>query len=220
MHDVGVELGDGAELHQVGERTGLLTVHLDPEREIRGIGLGGPHLEHLGSGLLGDGQQIAHILHDRSVPRVLLLLPTSTYRAPDFVRAAAHLGVEVVVGSEEQQALAADMGDRAVVVPLADADAAADVIVALDARAPIDAVVAVDDQGVLVAATAGRAARLPPQPAPRGGGDTRQGLDAAQRWARPRCRSRVSRCTTAASSSATKARTMTRRSRTSATRAW
>ncbi len=98
------------------------------------------------------------------MPRILLLLPTSTYRAPDFVRAAAHLGVEVVVGSEQEQALAADMGDRAVVVPLSDPIAAADVIVALDARAPIDAVVAVDDQGVLVAATAGERLGFPHNP--------------------------------------------------------
>lgn len=98
------------------------------------------------------------------MPRILLLLPTSTYRAPDFVRAAAHLGVEVVVGSEQEQAMAADMGDRAVVVPLSDATAAAAVIVALDARAPIDAVVAVDDQGVLVAATAGERLGFPHNP--------------------------------------------------------
>ncbi len=39
--------------------------------------------------------------------RVLLLLPTATYRAPDFIAAAARLGVEVVVGSERRQAMAA-----------------------------------------------------------------------------------------------------------------
>jgi biotin carboxylase len=89
------------------------------------------------------------------VPRVLLLLPTSTYRATDFVRAAARLGAEVVVGSEERQALADDMGDRAVVVPLSHVPAAVDAIAALHARSPIDAVVAVDDQGVEVAAGAG-----------------------------------------------------------------
>jgi biotin carboxylase len=98
------------------------------------------------------------------MPRVLLLVPTSTYRAPDFVRAAARLGVEVVVGSEEQQALAGGMGDRALVVPLGDPDAAADVIVALDGRAAVDAVVAVDDQGVLVAATAGERLGFPHNP--------------------------------------------------------
>jgi biotin carboxylase len=98
------------------------------------------------------------------MPRVLLLLPTSTYRAPDFVRAAARLGIEVVVGSEEQQALAGDMGDRAVVVPLHDPGAAADAIEALDARAALDAVLAVDDRGVLAAAAAGERLGLPHNP--------------------------------------------------------
>ena len=98
------------------------------------------------------------------MPRVLLLLPTSTYRATDFVRAAARLGIDVVVGSEEEQALAGDMADRAVVVPLGNPAAAADVIVALDARAALDAVVAVDDQGVLVAAAAGARLGFPHNP--------------------------------------------------------
>ena len=43
--------------------------------------------------------------------------PPPTGRA-DFVAAARALGVEVVVASEAMQALAGDMGDRAVVVPL------------------------------------------------------------------------------------------------------
>ena len=88
------------------------------------------------------------------MPRILLLLPTATYRAADFVTAAARLGVDVVVGSEHRQALAGPMGDRAVVVPLAGGDAALDAIVALHDRTPLDAVLAVDDQGVVVAAAA------------------------------------------------------------------
>jgi len=88
------------------------------------------------------------------VPRILLLLPTATYRAADFVTAAARLGVDVVVGSEHRQALAGPMGDRAVVVPLAGGDAALDAIAELHDRTPLDAVLAVDDQGVVVAATA------------------------------------------------------------------
>ncbi len=96
--------------------------------------------------------------HHRGVPRILLLLPTATYRASDFVAAAARLGVDVVVGSEHRQALSSSMGDRAVVVPLADIDGALTAIVALHARSPLDAVLAVDDQGVVVASAA--AARL------------------------------------------------------------
>jgi biotin carboxylase len=86
--------------------------------------------------------------------RVLLLLPTATYRAPDFIEAANRLGVDVVVGSEHRQALARNMGDRAVVVPLANVDAAVDAIVALNVRNPIDAVLAVDDPGLMIAARA------------------------------------------------------------------
>ncbi|MGH8992855.1 MAG: ATP-grasp domain-containing protein [Acidimicrobiia bacterium] len=85
--------------------------------------------------------------------RVLILLPSATYRAPDFLAAAARLGAEVVVASDVAQTI--EMGDRALVLPLDDPGAAAAAIVASAGRHPLDAVVAVDDQGVLVAALAG-----------------------------------------------------------------
>jgi len=84
----------------------------------------------------------------------LLLLPTATYRAADFLAAAARLDVEVVVASEHRQAMADSMGDRAVVVPMGDVRVAVDVIAALHERHPLDAVLAVDDQGLMVAAAA------------------------------------------------------------------
>jgi len=90
------------------------------------------------------------------MPRILLLLPTSTYRASDFIAAAGDLGVDVVVGSERRQAMAGAMGDRAVVVPLGSPDAAVKAITALHARSPIDAVLAVDDQGIQVASIAAK----------------------------------------------------------------
>ncbi len=90
--------------------------------------------------------------------RVLLILPTATYRAPDFLAAARALGVEVVVGSEQPQALASAMGDRSVVVPLDDLETAMEVVATLHERSALDAVVAVDDRGVVIAAAA--AARL------------------------------------------------------------
>jgi len=88
------------------------------------------------------------------VARLLLLLPTSTYRAGDFLQAARALGAEVVVASERRQALAGVMGHRALTVNCRNRDEAADRIVRLAARKPLDAVVAVDDEGVLVAALA------------------------------------------------------------------
>jgi biotin carboxylase len=90
------------------------------------------------------------------VARVLLLLPSATYRAPDFLAAAARLGAEVVVASDVAQTI--DMGDRALVLDLGHPEAAAATIVEAARRHPLDAVVAVDDQGVMVAALA--AARL------------------------------------------------------------
>ena len=90
--------------------------------------------------------------------RVLLLLPTETYRAKDFLDAARRLDVDVVVGSPRRQAMAGAMGDRAVVVPLENVVAAVQVIAALHDRLALDAVLAVDYQGLVVAAAA--AARL------------------------------------------------------------
>ena len=86
-------------------------------------------------------------------------MPTATYRAPDFVKAAKALGVELVVGSEEAPVYAA--GDRAMAIPFDDPAAAADLIERLDRERGIDAVVAVDDQGVVAAATAGERLGFP-----------------------------------------------------------
>jgi biotin carboxylase len=91
-----------------------------------------------------------------NVHRVLLLVPSASYRAPDFLDAARTLGLEVIVGCDEVPVLA-EKG-TCVQVHLEDPEAAADAIVALDAARPLDAVVAVDDQGTLAAAYA--AARL------------------------------------------------------------
>jgi biotin carboxylase len=84
----------------------------------------------------------------------LLLLPTATYRATDFLAAARALDVDVVVGSERRQAMSHSMGDRAIVIPLRDPDAAVDAIAELHARHALDAVLAVDDLGVLIACAA------------------------------------------------------------------
>ena len=95
------------------------------------------------------------------VPRVLLLLPSGTYKAPDFLAAARRLDVEVVVASDTEQTLADAMGERAMVVDLGDPPGSAGAITALAARRPLDAVVAVDDQGLLIAALAARQLGLP-----------------------------------------------------------
>jgi biotin carboxylase len=88
------------------------------------------------------------------------VLPTSTYRAGDFVSAAAALGIDVVVASEEATPL---LGDRAVVLPL-DGSTAAEAVERLDERPPVDAVVGVDDASVMAAAGAAERLGLPHNP--------------------------------------------------------
>jgi biotin carboxylase len=96
------------------------------------------------------------------VTRVLLLVPTSTYRAPDFVAAAKALGIDLVVGADDAPPIGDD--DHIAAVPLDDVDASLDAIDALDRRRGVDAVVAVDDRGVVVAAEAGARLGFPHSP--------------------------------------------------------
>jgi biotin carboxylase len=84
------------------------------------------------------------------MPRAVVVLPTTTYRATDFVRAAEGLGVDLIVASEEPPPF--DMGDRYLQIDCADPAHAAESIMAIGDRAHIDGVVAADDAGVLVAA--------------------------------------------------------------------
>ena len=98
------------------------------------------------------------------MPRVLLLLPTASYRAEDFLAAAAAVGAEVVVASDRRQALHRSMEDRALAVDLRRPERAAAAIAALAERAPLDAVVAVDDGGVVAAALASERLGLPHNP--------------------------------------------------------
>ena len=96
--------------------------------------------------------------------RVLLLLPTRTYRARDFMEAAYRLGVEVVVGSERQQAFAPLFPDGHLRLDFLRPRQAVRAIAAFSRSYPLDAVVAVDDESTLLAATAAKALGLPHNP--------------------------------------------------------
>lgn len=99
------------------------------------------------------------------MPTVLLVLPTGTYRAEEYLAAARALGLEVVTGSERAQALAGTMGDHFLLLPLEDPEATAAAIVGHAARIEIDAVVAVDDTGAVGAALAAERLGLRHNPA-------------------------------------------------------
>ena len=84
--------------------------------------------------------------------RLLLLLPTTTYRTEAFVDAATKLGVELVCASERPSTLQELAPDSLVTLDFGDPLESAETIARFARRRPIDAVVAVDDPTTVVAA--------------------------------------------------------------------
>lgn len=95
---------------------------------------------------------------------MLLLIPSRTYRTHDFMSAASRLGVEVVVASEHQPALAGLMQGRHLRLNFQDVERSTARIVEFSGQHPLAAVVAVDDSGTLLAAVASQALGLPHNP--------------------------------------------------------
>src|SRR5580704_17943608 len=85
--------------------------------------------------------------------RVMLVLPTETYRATAFLRAAEELHLDVVVASNEAPTLATLMEGRVLTLDLRHPEESADRSAAFAQRWPIDAVVGVDEGSVVTAAT-------------------------------------------------------------------
>jgi biotin carboxylase len=91
--------------------------------------------------------------------RLLLLIPTASYRTHDFIAAAERLGVEVVVGSDQESVLA-DLGRGATLaLDFDDIEGSTERILALGVA--FDAIVPVDGGGVAVAAAAAERLGLP-----------------------------------------------------------
>ena len=85
--------------------------------------------------------------------RVLLLLPTTTYRTQAFVDAAGALGVDLVCASERPSTFEAHAPDNLITLDFADPAGAAETIAHFAGRLPISAVIPVDDLTTVVAAT-------------------------------------------------------------------
>jgi biotin carboxylase len=92
--------------------------------------------------------------------RLLLLIPTSTYRTEDFVDAARSLDVDLVIASDRPNLMAGEFPDHLLTLPFADPAAAAREMQRYAARRPIDAVVPVDDATTVVASAVGEALGL------------------------------------------------------------
>jgi biotin carboxylase len=86
------------------------------------------------------------------VDRLLLLLPTTTYRTQDFLDAARTLGVDIVCASEQPSTFETHAPDNLLTIDFADPDAAAARVADLTVRRPLSAVVGVDDLTTVAAA--------------------------------------------------------------------
>ncbi len=96
--------------------------------------------------------------------RVLLLLPTTTYRTQAFLDAARRLGVQVVCASEQPSTFETLAPDGLLTLDFHDLDAAGDQVRRVAIRRPIHAVVGVDDLTSVAAAAIADRLGLPANP--------------------------------------------------------
>ena len=104
-----------------------------------------------------------YILRDATfcrMPRLLLLLPSTTYRTTAFVEAARRIGAELTVASERPSTLQAANPAGLLTLDFQDPERAADEVQAFARQHPIDAVVGVDDDSAVVAAAVAERLRL------------------------------------------------------------
>jgi len=99
-----------------------------------------------------------------AMPRVALVLPTGSYRGPDFIDAADQLGVDLLIATDGTLGLSSGRISGVVTVDCAVPEAAAAALVDATRSIPVDAVVGVDDGGVMAAAIAARVLGLPHNP--------------------------------------------------------
>ena len=103
-------------------------------------------------------------VHSSEKPRVLLLLPTRTYRATDFLDAALKLDVEVVIASEELATTADISPTDTLVLDFRNPTDATQIITEFASTKPIAAIIGVDDDTTILATTASAALGLPHNP--------------------------------------------------------
>ncbi|HLF83825.1 MAG TPA: ATP-grasp domain-containing protein [Blastocatellia bacterium] len=94
------------------------------------------------------------------MPRVLLLLPTTTYRTKAFVDAALKLDVDVVAASEEPSTLANKNPEGLLTLDFSQPERAARQAREFAAQYPIDAVIPVDEDTAVVAASVAQGLKL------------------------------------------------------------
>ncbi len=97
--------------------------------------------------------------------RILIIVPSESYRVASFVNAAAALNVDVVVACDSvtpaiELSSPDELSPRILHISLDDLEASTEQIIKMDNILPLDAIVAIDDKGVELAACASTALGL------------------------------------------------------------
>lgn len=95
------------------------------------------------------------------MPRLLLLLPTATYRAEAFLDAARSLQLSVTIGMEQAPEGLSVSPDDVLLLDVHHPQAAAQTVVEFARHHPIDAVIGVDDVTAVAAAAVAEAVGMP-----------------------------------------------------------
>ena len=98
------------------------------------------------------------------MPRLLLLLPATTYRAEAFLAAAQHLDLDVTIGSERAMSVSEPHSSKFLALDFRDPAGSARATQAFARQHKIDAVLGVDDVTAEVAAVIAAALDLPHNP--------------------------------------------------------
>lgn len=98
-------------------------------------------------------------------PRILFLIPTSSYRAKAFMEAAEKLNVEITVGSDQHQVLSEGTPDKSILLDFTDPETSTTRIAQFAKTHPLKAVIPTDDETTLLAAMASKVLALPHNPA-------------------------------------------------------
>ena len=95
------------------------------------------------------------------MPRLLLLLPTTTYRAEAFLEAAQRLNLDVTIGSERGPASAEQQSSAVLALDFGHVENSVRKAVDFSQHHPIDTVIGVDDHTAVLAAHISAALSLP-----------------------------------------------------------
>lgn len=98
------------------------------------------------------------------MPRLLLLLPSLTYRAEAFLEAAHRLSISITVGGDFQSLVTLATQDSFLPLELQDPESALSTVESFSKRCPLDAVIGVNDNTTLLASQISDALGLPSNP--------------------------------------------------------